>query len=141
MRGGEDPDNRRDFPGGFPDDERNAFEKSGRTPEEQRMYEWTRDLLRLRREHASLRRGALLDLSFDADSYAYARRHEGETLVVAFNRSAAPKEMTVPASYLGARDGARLEPLLAAADRPAVAGGALKLTVPARAAVVYRLAG
>ena len=141
MRGGEDPDNRRDFPGGFPGDERNAFERAGRTAEEQRMYEWTRDLLRLRREHASLRRGALLDLAFDADSYAYARRHEGETVVVAFNRSAAPKEMTFPASYLEARDGARLEPLLAAADRPAVAAGALKLTVPARSAVIYKLAG
>jgi glycosidase len=139
MRGGGDPDNRRDFPGGFPGDARNAFERSGRTPEEQRMYEWTRDLLRLRREHTALRRGALLDLSFDEDSYAYARRTEDETIVVALNRAAAPKEITFPASYLEARDGAHLEPLLAAKDRPAVAAGTLKLTIPARSAVVYKL--
>src|SRR6185436_19186289 len=30
MEGKEDPDNRRDFPGGFPGDARNKFESSGR---------------------------------------------------------------------------------------------------------------
>ncbi|MET0625672.1 MAG: alpha-amylase family glycosyl hydrolase [Pyrinomonadaceae bacterium] len=139
MEGGDDPDNRRDFPGGFAGDARNAFTKAGRTPSEQRMFEWTRDLLRLRREHAALRRGAQLDLHFDDDSYAYARRDGGETIVVALNRAAAPKEMTVPASYLDARDGARLEPLLKGTDRPAAAAGSLKLTVPARSAVFYKL--
>ena len=103
------------------------------------MYEWTRDLLRLRREHPALRRGAQLDLHFDEDAYAYARRDPQETIVVVLNRAAAPKELTVPASYLDLRDGARLEPLLVAKDSPAVAAGSLKLTVPARAAVFYKL--
>ncbi|HEX8337661.1 MAG TPA: alpha-amylase family glycosyl hydrolase, partial [Pyrinomonadaceae bacterium] len=120
MEGGDDPDNRRDFPGGFPGDARNAFEKSGRTAEQQRMYEWTRDLLRVRRESAALRRGALLDLHFDEDSYAFARRDAAETVVVALNRSPAPKEMAIPAAYLGLRDGARFAPLLAAKDAPVV---------------------
>ncbi|HEX7958199.1 MAG TPA: alpha-glucosidase C-terminal domain-containing protein, partial [Pyrinomonadaceae bacterium] len=92
-----------------------------------------------RREHTALRRGALLDLFFDADAYAYARRDREETVVVALNRAAAPKEVSFPASYLDARDGARLEPLLGARDRPASAAGTLKLTVPARSAVVYKL--
>jgi alpha-glucosidase len=104
------------------------------------MYEWTRDLLRLRREHTALRRGALLDLHFDEDSYAYARRAASETVVVALNRAAAPKEISVPAPYLDLRDGARLVPLLGALDRPAVVAGSLKLTVPARSAVVFKLA-
>ncbi len=140
MEGGDDPDNRRDFPGGFAGDARDAFTKAGRTPNEQRMFEWTRDLLRLRREHAALRRGAQLDLHFDDDSYAYARREGGETVVVALNRSAAPKEVSFPASYLDARDGARLAPLLGATDSPSAAAGSLRLTVPARSAVFYKLA-
>ena len=139
MEGGDDPDNRRDFPGGFAGDARNAFEKSGRTASEQRMFEWTRELLRLRREHSGLRRGALVDLFFDDDSYAYARRDDAETVVVAINRAAAPKEITFPASYLDARDGSRLEPLLAAKDRPAFAAGSVKIDVPAKSAVAYRL--
>jgi glycosidase len=140
LEGGDDPDNRRDFPGGFAGDARNAFTQEGRTAAEQRMYVWTRDLLRLRREHTALRRGALLDLHFDEDSYAYARRDASETIIVALNRAAAPKELNVPAAYLELQDGARLEPLLVAQDRPVVAAGSLKLTVPARAAVFYKLA-
>ncbi|HKG15301.1 MAG TPA: alpha-amylase family glycosyl hydrolase [Pyrinomonadaceae bacterium] len=139
MRGGDDPDNRRDFPGGFANDSRNAFAREGRTPEEQRMYEWTRDLLRLRREHSAVRGGSLVDLHFDEDSYAYARRDAVETVVVALNRAAAPKVISFPASYLGAPDGSRLEPLLNTKDAPTVTGGTLKLNVPAKSAVFYRL--
>jgi glycosidase len=139
MQGGDDPDNRRDFPGGFAGDPRNAFDKSGRTPEEQRMYEWTRDLLRLRREHSAVRRGSLTDLHFDEDSYAYARRDDAETIVVALNRAAASKEISVPANYLGALDGSRLSPLLGAKDSPTAAGGTFKFNVPARSAVFYKL--
>jgi len=35
MTGGADPDNRRDFPGGWTTDASNAFSASGRTPEQQ----------------------------------------------------------------------------------------------------------
>jgi glycosidase len=139
MRGGDDPDNRRDFPGGFPGDARDAFAKAGRTPEEQRMFEWTRELLRLRREHSAVRRGSLVDLHFDEDSYAYARRDAAETVVVVLNRAAAPKEISFPASYLDARGGSRLSPLLNAKDAPAAAGGTFKFNVPARTAVFYKL--
>src|SRR3712207_8618202 len=43
----------------------------------------------------------------DDDAYVFARAFEGETVVLAFNRSAAPKRITVPAAALDARDGAR----------------------------------
>ena len=52
MEGKDDPDNRRDFPGGFPGDARNAFQPGGRSREQERMWEWTRDWIRLRREHS-----------------------------------------------------------------------------------------
>ena len=139
MAGGHDPDNRRDFPGGFAGDARSAFEAGGRTPAERRVFGWTRDWLRLRREHAALRRGSLIDLHFDEDTYAFSRRDGEETVVVAFNRAAAPKELSLPAAYLEARDGARLEPLLAPQGAPQVAAGAVKLNVPARTAVAYKL--
>ena len=37
MEGKEDPDNRRDFPGGFPGDAHNKFEQSERTRDEERV--------------------------------------------------------------------------------------------------------
>ena len=103
IQGGDDPDNRRDFPGGFAGDAHNAFTQAGRSATERRMFEWTRDLLRLRREHSAIRHGSLTDLFFDEDSYAYARRDASETIVVALNRAAAPKEIVFPASFLDAR--------------------------------------
>lgn len=139
MEGGDDPDNRRDFPGGFKGDARNAFEKAGRTPREQRMFDWTRDWIRLRRERSSLRRGATLDLFFDDDAYVFARRDGNETTVLVFNRAAAPKEITIQADHAGARDGARLEPLLAAKDNATFAAGVVKLTAPAKSAAAYKL--
>ena len=46
MTGGDDPDNRRDFPGGFPGDARNAFTAAGRTPAEQAIWQHVRTLAR-----------------------------------------------------------------------------------------------
>jgi hypothetical protein len=104
------------------------------------MYEWTRDWLRLRREQAALRRGTLTDLYFDDEAYAFSRRHGAETVVVAFNRAAAPRELSFPAAYLDAGDGAALEPLLGAgAARATAASGTLKLVVPPRTAAAYKL--
>jgi len=139
MEGGDDPDNRRDFPGGWAGDARSAFERSGRTEREQRMYEWTRDWLRLRREHAPLRHGRLIDLFFDEDAYAFARQTAGETLILAFNRAAAPKKINAPAAFAGLAEGAKLKPLLVAKDGGSVARGELSFTVPARTAVAYRV--
>ena len=57
--GGGDPDNRRDFPGGWRGDPRNAFTEAGRTREQQGMFAYVQKLLRLRREHPALTGGRL----------------------------------------------------------------------------------
>ena len=45
MPGGDDPDNRRDFPGGFPGDPTNAFTSAGRTAEQQDVFAYLQSLL------------------------------------------------------------------------------------------------
>jgi glycosidase len=139
MQGDEDPDNRRDFPGGWPGDRRNAFEQSGRTQNEQRMYEWTRDWLRLRREHSSIRQGSLVDLFYDDDAYVFARRDASETVIIAINRSATPKPVRIPVDWLETSNGARLLSLLKATDAHVAAGGAFAFSLPPRTAVAYKL--
>jgi neopullulanase len=49
MTGGGDPHNRAGFPGGWPEDKRNAFETSGRTAEEEGIHAHVTKLLKLRR--------------------------------------------------------------------------------------------
>jgi glycosidase len=93
MRGGEDPDNRRDFPGGWKEDERNAFEESGRTAEEQEIFGYVQKLLALRAKTPALRNGKLEDLAVTQKTWAFAR---GSDAVVVMNSGDDAADVMVP---------------------------------------------
>lgn len=139
LPGGDDPDNRRDFPGGFPHDPRNAFESGGRTPAEQRMFTWTQSWIRLRRDHPALRTGALIDLGFDTETYAFARQQAEETLVVVINRSPKPRPVRIAAEAVGAGSKPSLQPLHSAGRTAWFPNGTAILEAAPRSAAVYRL--
>jgi glycosidase len=96
MPGGGDPDNRRDFPGGWIGDSNDAFTKPGRTPDQQGIFSTVQSLLQIRREHEALRGGHLWHLASDESSYVFLRESEEERLVVAFNNSSQPREVRIP---------------------------------------------
>ena len=73
MTGGHDPDNRKDFSGGFPNDSKNKFTKEGRTADEQEMFEWTRDWIELRSKNPALQIGKTIDWFYDDDVYIFER--------------------------------------------------------------------
>jgi glycosidase len=73
MSGGEDPDNRHDFPGGFSGDAHNAFTKAGRTATEEEVFAWTSALLHLRAAHTALQTGMEENLFADQDRFAFLR--------------------------------------------------------------------
>ena len=77
MTGGEDPDNRHDFPGGFAADARNAFTPAGRTVTEQEVFAWTSGLLKLRSAHPALQTGIEQNLLAEADDFAFVRSTDG----------------------------------------------------------------
>jgi glycosidase len=100
MPGGGDPDNRRDFPGGFPGDARNAFAKSGRTATENEVFERVKRLAQLRAELPALRRGSLLQV-YDAEQQTvFARVLGGQTVFIAINNDTQPA--TVEFNYADA---------------------------------------
>ena len=82
MTGGDDPDNRHDFPGGFPGDARNAFLESGRTPDQQELFSHIQHLLALRRDHPSLRQGRLWNIFWNQTAYSFARISKDERVLV-----------------------------------------------------------
>jgi glycosidase len=139
MRGEDDPDNRHDFPGGFPGDGRDAFAAAGRTPDEQQMWSWTRDWIALRRAHLALRHGELIDLAVDADHYVFARRVPCETIVIALNRSAKPATAGFSAASVRARPGMSLVPLLGGHEAVQVTGEQVSLTLPESSAFALQL--
>jgi glycosidase len=141
MPGGEDPDNRRDFPGGFPGDPRDAFTAAGRTPAEQGVFEHVRALARLRKSQPALRRGRLVNLLVEEHAYVFARVHEEGTVVVAFNATDAPLEKDFLAASVSLRPHRPLRDALGTGATALVdmmfGGGRLHLEVPAHTAAVF----
>jgi len=110
MQGGGDPENRHDFPGGFPGSADNAFLASGRTPVQQETFDWVAKLAALRRKHDALGCGAEQVLASNDDWMVTLRDAgkaaegtcgaSGERVVVAIHRggkaeSAAPATLDV----------------------------------------------
>jgi neopullulanase len=136
MPGAADPDNRRDFPGGFPGDTRNAFTREGRTAAENEVFDHLRRLARLRAELAPLRRGSVLHLHDGEQQTAFARAHEGAAVLVAFNNDTKPATFEINVRPVGWPDGARLDDRLGALREARVRGGAISLTLPARSSAI-----
>src|SRR2546423_12267115 len=83
MQGGDDPDNRRDLPGGFPADGIDAFHT--RNSKQQSVFEHQRLFARLRAELEPLRRGKLINLFATEHQYVYTRTMATASVIVAFN--------------------------------------------------------
>jgi glycosidase len=108
MPGAGDPDNRRDFPGGFPGDARNAFEARGRTAVENDVFNHLRRLARLRAELPALRRGSTLHVYDEEQQTVFARVLGDQTVLVAFNNDTNPATFDFDLRNAGVREGARL---------------------------------
>ena len=96
MPGGNDPDNRRDFPGGWPGDQRNAFTRAGRTAEENGLFEHVKKLIALRKSSEALHHGTTRNLVVGEQTWAYARTNGTETVLVVLNNGSAEAEVVVP---------------------------------------------
>jgi len=130
MRGGPDPDNRHDFPGGWPGDPRNAFEASGRTAEENGIFDHLQRLLAVRRQHAALRHGAMMDLLLNEHAYAFARVSGEDRAVIIAHEGAEEEALRIPLAGTGLREGAVLRSMSGKTVR--VAGGRIEVRMPAR---------
>lgn len=105
MQGKGDPDNRQDFPGGWPGDPVNAFAPEGRIGDAARVFQFTRDLLHFRAEHPALRRGSLVNLLVTNHQYAYIRSTADENVLIVLNRETAGKPIQLDVDDLHWRDG------------------------------------
>lgn len=129
LAGGGDPDNRRDFPGGWREDPQNAFTREGRTAQQQEVFSWVQTLLRLRAEHPALRRGKLWSLYCDDSTYVYLRETEEEKILAVFHTGAA-KDLRVSLLETPLAAATEISPLLGGTGSD-LSGETLKLHVPA----------
>jgi glycosidase len=138
MPGGDDPDNRRDFPGGFPGDAHNAFTAAGRTPDEQDVYSHLQGLLRLRRDHPALRVGEQKHVVVTDDYYIFTRETSGERLLVVFYKGDAAKAVDVDLTDTSIAN-AKAFTSLNSAPAPNLEGSVLHLQLVPQTVAIYRI--
>ena len=149
MAGGDDPDNRRDFPGGFAGDAHNSFTSAGRTAQEQDVFTWTAGLLALRSEHPELQTGIEQNLFADADTFAFVRasadrgcspNHSDVRLLIIVNKAKHSNSVELPVAESALSDCAQFSvksPSTGAA--PVLSNDKLHIEEPAESMTVYQV--
>ncbi len=138
MTGGEDPDNRHDFPGGFAGDPHNAFSQAGRTPEEQDVFVHVQTLLKVRAERVALRQGVQKHVAVADKYYAFTREADGEQLFILMHSGDAQESVTVELAGTTMADAKKLTPLFSG---PSVQlqGTQLQIQMPPRSLAIYKV--
>jgi len=126
MPGGGDPENRRDFPGGWPRDAHDAFSPSGRSAGEQEVWAHVQKLLQLRASRPELRTGAMEHLVAGENVFVYKR---GRTVVAINNDTAS---VTVYLPPMPAHTDA-----LGVCSAPTADAAGITLEIPARSGCVF----
>ncbi|WNJ19671.1 glycoside hydrolase family 13 protein [Pontibacter sp. G13] len=84
---------RREFPGGWPEDEVNKFHAEGRSEEEQAGFEYLQTLAQFRRQSPAITQGQLTQFVPEDGVYVYFRHHEDQTVMVLMNQQQETREM------------------------------------------------
>jgi glycosidase len=82
-----------DFPGGWEGDQQNKFIASGRTAQEQEVFDWTKKLANFRRSSPAIKSGKLLQFVPQDGLYVYFRYDNNQTVMCVMNTN--DKELTV----------------------------------------------
>ena len=136
MTGGDDPDNRRDFPGGFPGDPRNAFIAAGRTPEEQDAFAYVHSLLDLRKSHPALRMGKQWHIGWDESYYAFVRELPEETILVIYNNADKARTLEIPVGDTLIEKAHQLQALFGNVSAE-IDGGSVRIALPAKTTEIF----
>lgn len=152
MTGGNDPDNRHDFPGGFPGDKQNAFTRAGRTPLQNEVHDWVAGLLHFRDANPVFGVGGQQDVEYDASSIVYLRAADidhgcvparagkpADRVLVAVNNAMKPRSFSIPVAG-SALEGCTQLTSAAGTRVPArIEQGRLLFTLGAQQMSVYRV--
>ena len=137
MKSGGDPENRRDFPGGFPADGIDKFAASGRNTVENGVWNHLATLGRLRLELEPLRRGKTLDLLDEEQQMAYARVTDRQAVIVVINNDTKPAAVSFDISTIKQIGPATvLHDLLDTVRDMQTKNGIVSFKMPARSSVI-----
>jgi len=78
---------RKDFTGGWPDDEKNGFTAVGRTDAQNEIYNYLQHLLNWRKSKEAIHTGKLTHFIPENNVYVYFRHHDDETVMIVLNNN------------------------------------------------------
>ena len=84
---------REPFPGGFSYCETNAFSPEGRSPIQNEIFNYTKDLIQIRNSYSALRTGKLIQFPPYDDFYIYFREDEENVVMIIINNNKEEKEI------------------------------------------------
>ena len=82
---------RKDFPGGWPGDPANAFISTGRTPQQNDMFQYLQKLLQWRKNNPIIQHGHLRHFIPENGIYAYFRYHNRDAVMIVLNNNETDK--------------------------------------------------
>jgi glycosidase len=135
MDGGGDPDNRRDFPGGWPGDGRDAFSAEGRTKSENKIHDHVKRLLEVRATTPALRGGSTTFLGVVGGTMSYVRQRDDQKALVVFNLASSQQTVRVPVRQVFA-DGTLLRDAIAGKVNSRVRNGTAAVKLKALSAAI-----
>ena len=149
MTGGNDPDNRKDFPGGFGSAAPNAFVAAQRTPAQQAMYAWVQHLLMLRAHSPELQTGDEQVLAADDNLLLAVRGSELQKpcgagrgrVLLAVNKADTARTLNLRTAETALEGCAAPVSWLGDAQVGAAGGEARQLTVSPGASLLYWAGG
>lgn len=116
-------------------DARWPFPWDGRAGWDLDLLEYFKGAIALRHAHPALRRGQFVQLYAAGDVFAFARHDERETLIVALNAAAEPREVSLPAgAYF--RNGTSLRHAFGQGVARPVSAGHIAILLPPREGLV-----
>jgi glycosidase len=137
MSGGDDPDNRKDFPGGFPKDKADAFGAAGRSEAQGKMHDWVETMMQLRLHTPVLQAGREQTLLADKDTFAFVRAMDvtgdcktapaADRIVVVVNNDSAPHDIVLSTDTGAIAGCMRYTPMLQKDGLPQVSDGKLMI--------------
>ncbi len=83
------------FPGGFPNDKRDAFTFSGRTEYENNIFNFLKKIFHLRKKHSALSVGKLTQFPPKNEIYVYTKQSDNEKILVLVNNGKKAKTINL----------------------------------------------
>jgi glycosidase len=138
MTGGDDPENRRDFPGGWPGDSHDAFDAVSRTPRETRLFDRVKKLTTLRASSSALRQGTQVSVYASRSAYAFVRvASSGPRALVVVQNSPESQDLDIDLAAVKFQDGVFLRDVLDGAPSLTVHDGRVSVHSAEKTVRIY----